>query len=273
MIKQNVSRLLRLLHLSKTADNVRFYFMYLKNFVDNYKFKKKHPDVILPPNYLMYESFQLNNNKYYSGGKEDALWVTDLVRPYITLQSSNILDWGCGPARIIRHLPGILGTTNKYFGSDYNASTVKWCKQHFPNISFTQNKITPPLDFSENYFQFIYGISVLTHLSRTNQDLWSKELNRIIAPEGLILLTTQGEAFMEKLTAREISLYKNDELVSRGNAPEGHRVYAAFQPPAYIRKVFIDSGFEIVSHIPGKRVTESYISQDVWLLKMKSYNS
>ena len=98
--------------------------MSLKNRAQNTEFKKQHPGVILPPDYLMYESFQINYSKYYIGGREDAREIIDLARPFVNFNSSSILDWGCGPARLIRHFPSILGKQNEYFGTDYNATTI-----------------------------------------------------------------------------------------------------------------------------------------------------
>jgi hypothetical protein len=41
----------------------------------------------------------------------------------------------------------------------------------------------------------IYAISVFTHLSAELQDLWMKELRRIVRPGGHLLITTHGESF------------------------------------------------------------------------------
>ena len=271
MKKQVLSHWLRMIHLAKLADTIRFYFMFLKNLNKNRKFRKEFPGVVMPPNYLMYESFQMDRHKYFIGGEEDAQWIVDTVTPYIKLNSINLLDWGCGPARIIRHMPDILGPDNQYFGIDYNPTTIKWCKANIPGITFSQNEVNPPLDFQNDYFTLIYGISILTHLSEENQSHWSKELNRIIHPNGIVLLTTHGEAFKEKLTQKEIEIFDKNELVSRVNVKEGHRMYGAFHPPEYIKGVFENVGFQIVDHKPGRRIHESYISQDVWLLKKKDF--
>lgn len=269
MKKQELSSLLRKLHLAKVADKIRFYWMYIKNFKHNNRFTKQFPSIAIPPNYLMYESFQMDRYKYFVGGKEDAQWIIDTVRPYLPTHYINVLDWGCGPARIIRHLPGLLGTNNQFYGTDYNSKTVQWCNENIPGIKFSLNDVHPPLDFPADFFTLIYGISVLTHLSEENQCLWSKELHRVSAPPGIVLLTTHGNAFMEKLTEPELEKFRKNELVSRTDVIEGHRMYAAFHPPQYIRTVFEQSGFEIIDHQPGRRVHATYISQDRWLLRKR----
>jgi SAM-dependent methyltransferase len=205
-------------------------------------------------------------SKYYIGGREDAQWLISLVHPYCNLAHRKILDWGCGPARLLRHLPEILGPVNEYHGTDYNPKTIAWCRENIPGVTFSLNTISPPLPYSSDYFDFIYGISILTHLSEENQQLWSNELFRIISPKGIVLLTTHGDAFIEKLTPHEQNKYKRDELISREKVQEGHRMYGAFHPPSFIRNVFEQAGFSILQHTPGTRVNESFISQDVWIL-------
>ena len=269
MKKQELSAFFRRIHLARFADTIRFYLKYVVNFRKNNQFRKQYPGAPMPPNYLMYESFQMDRYKYFVGGKEDAEWVVDSVKSFIKLNSINVLDWGCGPARIIRHMPSILGDDNHYFGTDYNVKTINWCKKNFPNISFSLNGLKPPLQFGDNLFDLIYGISVLTHLSEENQWLWSKELNRILGDDGIILLTTHGEAFKELMLPEEIERFDKNELVIRKNVIEGHRMYGAFHPPDYMRDVFEKFGFIVADHLPGKRVHATFISQDRWLLQKR----
>ncbi|MEP6645604.1 MAG: class I SAM-dependent methyltransferase [Saprospiraceae bacterium] len=267
MNKQDISFHLRNLGLAKLADSIRFRFMFFKNFAKNHRFKKEYPEVKLPSDYLMYESFQLDKFKYFTGGREDAQWLIEIVQPYLNLHSMNILDWGCGPARIIRHFPELLGPENNYYGVDYNGKTIQWCSQNIPNVIFSKNIVDPPLVFPDQYFSFIYAISVLTHLSKDNQEKWSIELNRILSNHGIVVLTTHGEAFVEKLRNEEVESFSQGQIVARSNVTEGHRMYGTFHPPAYMQDLFKISGFTIIRHVPGRRINESYISQDVWILK------
>ena len=269
-IKKEFITFIRQSGLSTLADNMRFQLMRLKNRKMNQEFIKSHPGIAFPPPYMVYESFQINYQKYYLGGREDAEWLVSLVQPYCTLEHCKILDWGCGPGRIIRHLPAILGDTNQYFGSDYNDKTISWCQKNIHGIVFSKNEIKPRLPFQDNEFDLIYGISILTHLSEENQYLWSEELYRVSSPNGIVMLTTHGDAFIEKLTPAEADSYHQQKLVLRNKSKEGHRTYGAFHPHEFIQNVFTSSGFRILQHIPGKRVHETYISQDVWILKKEN---
>ncbi|MDZ7626596.1 MAG: hypothetical protein U5J96_19370 [Ignavibacteriaceae bacterium] len=41
-------------------------------------FKEKNPDVILPPDYMIYESFQMNYENYYNDSVSTAEWLDKL---------------------------------------------------------------------------------------------------------------------------------------------------------------------------------------------------
>lgn len=244
--------------------------MRIRNRKLNRIFKKQQPDVILPPDYTLYESFQMDYGKYFIGGKEDAQELIERVRPYCNLNTGCILDWGCGPARLIRHFPVLLGSQNEYYGTDYNRSTIAWCKTNFPTIHFAVNSLHPPLTYPENYFDLIYGISIFTHLSEENHLSWASELKRCLKPKGVVYVTTHGDAFLERLTPDEQVDYRDGKIVSRTKVKEGHRMYAAFQPPVFMKSVFEKSCLEVILHIPGKKVNHDFIQQDIWLLKERN---
>ena len=67
MKRGQISNVIRKLRLIYWTDWARFYLQKFKNQKINSEFKKNNPDVVLPPDYLMYESFQVNYNKYYTG--------------------------------------------------------------------------------------------------------------------------------------------------------------------------------------------------------------
>jgi hypothetical protein len=81
----------------------------------------------------------------------------------------------------------------------------------------------------------------------------------------VLVVTTHGEAFREKLTPADCKQFDTRQLVIRSKAKEGARTYAAFQPPAYMNQLFETSGFHITRHIPGRN-RNGFIEQDTWVL-------
>lgn len=224
-----------------------------------------HPNVLLPPDYLMYESFQLNYYKYFSGGAESAKWITDLVKPYRSLYSINILDWGCGPGRIIRHLEKYVDSSNRLFGTDYNKHSISWCRENLTGIEFNHNSTKAALPYECNFFGFIYGVSIFTHLSRQGHIDWFTELYRVLEKGGILILTTQGSNFRGKLTKAERTVFDAGELVVRGKVREGHRVYSSFQPKEFM--VELCTPATILKHIESPPLPGRAIPQDVWILQ------
>ena len=256
--KTQVMSLLRSVRLLQLIDKGRFWQMKIRNYRRNRNFVRMHPDVVLPPDYLMYESFQLDYARYYLNGEKSAGWLIDLVGNHIDLSTARILDWGCGPARMLRHLPVMLPGASCY-GTDYNRKTIDWCSGVFDDITFHANDLMPPLIFQEDYFDLIYGISIFTHLSEEAHHAWLAELLRILKPGGVLFLTRHGASFRGKLTDRELTDFDAGRLVVRGLVKEGHRTFTAFHPESWVQ-TWLPPG-SVAEHIPG-----NIGEQDVWMI-------
>ena len=247
------------------VDRGFYYYQRQRNKSSNKSFLKENPSIKLPSDYMMYESFQLNYKSYYFDSKESAKWLVELITPYKNLNSKSILDWGCGPGRIVRHLTNFITDANIY-GSDYNKNSIDWCNKNIPNIKFDVNGISPPLNYSDEQFDFIYGISIFTHLSNEMHHAWMEELSRVLKEGGVLMLTTHGDAFKKKLTKNELSTFEMNKLVIRGNTFEGHRSYAAFQPKVFFKTLLND--FNILKFIEGDTKSEKP-QQDIWILEKR----
>lgn len=105
---------------------------------------------------------------------------------------SSILDFGSGCGRVIRALAGNLPDT-KLFGTDIDPEAIAWCQANYGRFgSFSTCPHEPPTPYSDNSFDFIYGISVFTHLPEDLQFKWLQELRRICKPGGYLILTKHG---------------------------------------------------------------------------------
>ena len=105
---------------------------------------------------------------------------------------ANVLDFGCGCGRVMTHLasehPGW-----KLFGSDIDEEAIRWCQNHLSDLAeFSRNNERPPSRFPDNFFDFVYSISIFTHLPEDMQFAWLGELGRVTRPGGVLFLTTHG---------------------------------------------------------------------------------
>ena len=236
----------------------------LKNSATNKAFKKAHSGAKLPPDFILYESFgKLNYDRYYNGGQETAQWLVDIIGNYHDLNNTVVCEWGCGPGRIIRHLPGILKNKGcTIIGTDYNHDTIEWDKNNLKGISFFENRLAPPLPFETGSIDVLYAISVFTHLSEQMHYAWLEELMRVLKLGGILLFTTHGDSFKDKLMPVEIKLYEEGMLVERSHSTEGKRTYAAFHSPVFVKKLL--SNYRLLAHLENTEPQHQY-NQDFWI--------
>lgn len=264
MKKAFFKNILRSLGVIRIFDNIRFQILRFKNLSANEKYKKEFPETPLPPDYILYEAHQINYASYISNGFKNAKKLKDQFEVYIDLEGKNVLDWGCGPSRILRHFPSLLENTF-FYGSDYNEDTIAWNKENIKGPSFIVNGLNPPMMIQDEFFNAIYGLSVFTHLSLENHFSWVKELFRITDKNAILIITTQGEVYKRKLYGVDLEKFQSNEIVIQGNTKEGHRTFSAFHPPKAVRLIF-EKYFKVLKHIPGK-VHDWGLSQDTWILK------
>jgi SAM-dependent methyltransferase len=175
----------------------------------------------------------------------------------------SILDFGCGCGRIIRHWV-VPTPKTKLHGSDYNPVLVDWCRTSLSTLArFSQNQLEPPLEYSSGQFDFVYTISIFTHLTEALQHAWMSELRRVLRPGGLLLLTVHGESRVTALTPHELERFRCGELVVRHWESAGRNECGAYHPEAYVRTT-LARGFEVVDFLPRGA---SDADQDMYLLR------
>jgi SAM-dependent methyltransferase len=115
----------------------------------------------------------------------------------------DVLDFGCGPGRVAGKFlrEGIF-----VHGTDIDEKAISYCRRQFPRGKWEVNKWSPPLIYKSNFFDFIYSISVFTHINEDLQKKWLKEISRILKPDGLAIISVHGENCYRKLDAKEVSL-------------------------------------------------------------------
>jgi SAM-dependent methyltransferase len=268
LFKPLLKKALGFLGLLTILDRVRMYYHQIKNFPKNQRFKSRHPEFVLPASPILYETFKLDYEKYFQSGQDAAIWLLDQYKKHTNKPLQTLLDWGCGPARVVRHLPGMIPNDVKIAASDFNRDTIIWCAKNISGIRFLVNDLDPPLAGIEPSFDFIYGISIFTHLSEKRHHLWISELNRLLNQDGLLLFTTQGKAFFNLLTDYEQGLFSQGNLIVRSHSGEGRRIFSTFHPPLFVQCILEDNGFEVLEHIPGS-LDHKQAQQDIWIAGKK----
>lgn len=108
-----------------------------------------------------------------------------------------VLDFGCGCGRTIAWF--LRDYNTEFRGVDVDREAIDWCRNHLQPGHFLANAPVPPLPYPEDYFDVVYCLSVFTHINESMQDLWIQELNRILRPGGVLLLTIYGKGATDGL--------------------------------------------------------------------------
>lgn len=193
-------------------------------------------------------------------GRTVALDIYAAVNDRISLEHPlRILDFGCGCARVLRFM-GELAPESRFHASDIDAQAIAWCAENYREearrgrYTFVCNDDVPPSPLKSDYFDLVYAISVFTHLPEDLQHRWLAELRRVTKPEGLLVLSTQGDALIRgHLGAEENrALDERGFYYSKYGSTEGLPEYyqAAWHTRGYVERVW-SRYFHIARHVPA----------------------
>jgi cyclopropane fatty-acyl-phospholipid synthase-like methyltransferase len=182
-------------------------------------------------------------------------------------QFQSILDFGCGCGRFLIPLSCLLDPS-KISGTDIDAEAVGWLKANYSCFhDLDVNATNPPTKYADGAFDFIFSISIFTHLPEEMQHAWLKELSRIIKPGGYGIFSTHGEKHFSLLKeAAYEQLMKKGFYYSIGENTEGLPDFyqTSFHTHEYIRREWAKY-FEVVA-IRTKGIGEN---QDAVLVRSK----
>jgi ubiquinone/menaquinone biosynthesis C-methylase UbiE len=262
---QKMQYALRRLHILRCVEWLRYWNIRRRNWKKNIEFRKKYPNFDLPPQYLVFDAHgTIDWESYMSNGSKLAEKISiELGRLMTQDKIQMVLEWGCGPGRVIRHLPKFLENA-RIFGTDYNAESIDWCNKYLPSVKFVKNELKPPLTFPENSFDFIYAISVFTHLSEEVCIQWIHELSRVLKPNGILMVWTNGDYISNFLLPKEKQKYLLREFVFRDQYEEGKKMFLSFHHPEWVRNKLL-VGYDILEHYSGGF---SGTEQDVWIARI-----
>ena len=209
----------------------------------------------LPPAELRYRvSSSPDAQNFITIGKKCAADIESALRRVgcDLAKLERILDFGCGCGRTLIHMKE-LAPHAQFDGTDIDARAIDWCKEHLRFATFKVGQASPPTDYAPDSFDFIYAISVFTHLDAPYQFQWLEELRRIAKPGGVLLLTVDSSLAGEKDFVFQRS-YED------GLFPAWYQ--NAFHSEKYVRENF-GRYFEVIAYLP-RGMNEH---QDVVLLR------
>ncbi len=235
---------------------------------DNRRFKQEHPDFPLPPDYYLYETYKLNYREYREDGLQTAREMLEWSARYGCPQQQ-ILEWGCGVGRIIRHMPRLLQPQAAVTGVDINPAMIEWNKSNLPGITFYTIEYNPPTPLPAASFDLIYALSVFTHIEDGQQEGWLQEMHRLLKDDGLFLFTTHGQQFFEQLNRDEQQTLNQSGSYTIGYRERGHRMMTTYNLPAAFRRK-AEAYFTILEFHDGAANSNKAGGQDLWIVQKKA---
>ncbi len=186
--------------------------------------------------------------------------------PAESLAGLNLLDWGCGSARLLTGLQQLGVDFARYTGVDVKAATIDWCQQHlaaervtFHTVDIQNARYNPggrPLNEVElahipSGHDLIVLRSVFTHMLLADMGAHLAVLRPLLAPGGQIY----------------VSVFAEYGVPAESENPPGYRV----EPSGPLHCVRVDrGGFEGLARQAGLQVSvfcQSILDQPTFLLE------
>lgn len=256
----------RLLHL---LDECHYIASYLLHAPGNALFRLKNPTLIMPPLRWLHDTYQCDLPRFWEDGRNTAKELIDKAKAHIDIKNQwQVLDWGCGAARITRHLPAFkeIATVT---GADVHADMIAWHRRHLSGINFDILPPAPPVQMHADQYHLIIGISVFTHIPAERQSAWLLEIERLLRPGGVFIFTTHGKAFDRLMNPAEKKRLQEEGCLTQPYPEAGHRMMTTIHDAKKLRSK-LSILFDVMNHIDGKSDPETAGGQDLWIVKKRA---
>lgn len=269
-LKAQIKELFYKFGFSALLDKLLFRIAFFKNKKRNFLYKNSNSNITFPPDYCLYETYQLNYQLYIEDGNLSAKEIIEWTTKYISTTQINILEWGCGVSRTTRHIHKYINQHSQIFACDINKEMIEWNEKYINNVSFSTISYKPPTNYFNSQFNLIYCISVFTHIDALVQDKWIKEIHRILNTNGIFLFTTHGSKYLNKLLPTEQKELFANGVYTKSYYKKGHRLMSTYNLSNKF-KLIIEKYFDLLEFYDGEKHPEKLGGQDLWIVR-KSNN-
>ena len=194
--------------------------------------------------------------------------LTSLVREHGAEigPATRVLEFGVGCGRVARHF--LARAPCRFHGCDVDEELIGWCHKNLtrplgeaPAPEFFVNQYRPAIDRTDASYDFIFSISVLTHMTPENQRAWMHELHRLLAPGGWLVVSflerPASEAPAGVLALERVDHEFSRTWLGRNGAPAMY--FNTYNTAGYMREL-CPAGLRLIGHrINAIRNTQSLL--------------
>ena len=166
----------------------------------------------------------------------------------------DVLDFGCGCGRILMWFEPV-AKASRFYGSDIDAEAINWSRRNIQSVEFQTNAQLPPLPYQNDKFDFVYAISIFTHMSEDYQFYWLEEIKRVVRTGGHVILTVRGDFHRDRMSPQEFHrlqqvgfLFEQQPESVQGIFPDYYQ--RATQSREYILSTY-SRYFEVLEYVPN----------------------
>ena len=267
MLKRRIKRIFALFGALPLMDRLHFLAERIRHARRNRAFLKTTNGFPLPPDEYLHETYRLSYRDYALDGAITARELVDRIRPWLQTDDADLLEWGCGVARITRHLtqlPGISRVT----GADIHPGMIEWNTRHIKDVTFVRIPHEPPTPLPSEGYHAVIGVSVLTHIPAEKQQAWLMEIFRLLKPGGVFLFTTHGTAFRRLISSTEQKRLLSEGCITHAYPKAGHRMMTTLHDASWL-KGWLSEYVEIACHIEGDTDLTAAGGQDLWIVRKR----
>jgi SAM-dependent methyltransferase len=133
--------------------------------------------------------------EYCQSGKDDAIKIEALIAKLGLGAESRILEFAAGFGRVTRHL-----TRYHLTASDVHGDAVRFLQQDL-GVRAIPSDTDPEVFVTTERFDFIFVLSLFSHLPAGLFERWLARLAQTLSPGGFLMFTTHGDTAGRKIQA------------------------------------------------------------------------
>lgn len=158
---------------------------------------------------------------YFEGGKLDAAQTVATIRRLKKESNIKVLEFASGYGRVTRHLRDLLPGAS-LFASDIHPQACEFVTTNIRVPTLQSSARPEDLNVGGGY-DFVFVISLFSHLPDSSFGRWINALTNTLAPGGYLMFTTHGDVSMLRYKGMDLKQFEQGDgwvYIRRSDQPD-----------------------------------------------------